>query len=119
MKVESYRKLVAWQKGMELVTEIYKATQVFPRTEIYGLTSQMRRAAVSIPSNVAEGQGRATKGEFHHFLGNARGSLFELQTQIYAAESLTFMATDVRDTLIAKTDELGRILNGLMKSLQR
>ena len=119
MKVDSYRKLVAWQKGMELVTEVYKASQSFPQTEIYGLTSQMRRAAISVPSNIAEGQGRATKGEFFHFLGNARGSLFELQTQIYAAESLRFVSKELCHELIERSDEVGKIINGLMKSLQR
>jgi four helix bundle protein len=68
-----YQDLVAWKKAMELVTKVYQATQQFPKDEMYGLTSQLRRAAVSIPSNIAEGQGRLTKGEFVQFLGNARG----------------------------------------------
>jgi four helix bundle protein len=80
--VQSYRDLVAWQKSMDLVVEIYHWTQSFPRTETYGLTSQLRRAAVSIPSNIAEGHDRLSTGEFRQFLGHARGSLVEVETQI-------------------------------------
>ena len=81
--VQSYRDLVAWNKAMELVTEIYRVTKKFPKEELFGLMSQLRRAAVSIPSNIAEGKGRLSKGEFRQFLGNARGSLAEVETQIY------------------------------------
>ncbi len=70
--VQSHKELVAWNKAMDLVTEIYRTTQVFPKEELFGLTSQLRRAAVSIPSNIAEGKGRLSKGEFRQFLGNAR-----------------------------------------------
>ena len=80
--VQSYRDLVAWNKAMELVTEIYRVTKQFPKEELFGLMSQLRRAAVSIPSNIAEGKGRLSKGEFRQFLGNARGSLAEVETQI-------------------------------------
>jgi four helix bundle protein len=82
----SYRDLVVWQKSMQLVTDIYRITKAFPKEEIYGLTSQIRRAAVSIPSNIAEGQGRRTSSEFHQFLGHARGSIMELETQILIAQ---------------------------------
>jgi four helix bundle protein len=99
-RVNSYKELVVWQKIVGLVTEIYSATSKFPREEIYGLTSQLRRSAVSVPSNIAEGQGRATRGEFVQFLGNARGSLCELQTQSLAQE----------ESLVARADEVGRIL---------
>ena len=78
--VMSYRDLVAWNKAMELVTEIYRMTHNFPKEELFGLMSQLRRAAVSIPSNIAEGKGRLSKGEFRQFLGNARGSLAEVET---------------------------------------
>ena len=78
--VRSYRDLVAWQKAMALVTNVYRYTEPFPKAEIYGLASQLRRAAVSIPSNIAEGQGRASTGEFKQFLGHARGSLLEVET---------------------------------------
>jgi|SRR5271157_444356 len=86
--LRSYRELIAWQKSVDLVTEIYSVTKGFPRDEIYGLTSQLRRSAVSVPTNIAEGQGRATKGEFIQFLCYARGSLFELETQIVIAEKI-------------------------------
>ena len=78
MAVQSYRQLIAWQKAMDLVTLIYNVTQDWPKTEIYGLTNQIRRAAVSIPSNIAEGQGRAAMKEFAHHLSIARGSLLEV-----------------------------------------
>jgi four helix bundle protein len=88
MAVRSYRELIAWQKAMDFVTEVYRATRTFPKEEIYGMTSQLRRAAVSIPSNIAEGQGRQTTGEFRQFLGHARGSLLETETQIVLSERL-------------------------------
>jgi four helix bundle protein len=88
--VQSYRDLIAWQKAIELVTEIYRATQGFPDRERFGLTSQLRRAAVSVPSNVAEGQGRRSTGEFKQFLGHARGSLLEVETQIFIANNLGY-----------------------------
>ena len=77
----SYRELIAWQKSMKFVTEVYLATQQFPNSELYGLTSQLRRAAVSVPSNIAEGQARCSQKEFHHFLSQAHGSLAEIETQ--------------------------------------
>jgi four helix bundle protein len=77
----SYRDLIAWQKSMDLVESTYRLTRTFPREEVYGLVSQMRCAAVSVPSNIAEGQGRMSCGEFRQFLGHARGSLLELETQ--------------------------------------
>jgi four helix bundle protein len=85
-----YMDLIGWQKAMDLVTEIYRLTKTLPKDEIFGLTSQLRRAAVSIPSNIAEGQGRISKGEFRVFLGNARGSLSELETQIMIAKNLEY-----------------------------
>ena len=89
--VQSYRDLVAWNKAMELVTEIYRVTNNFPKEELFGLMSQLRRAAVSIPSNIAEGKGRLSKGEFRQFLGNARGSLAEVETQILIAQNLSYL----------------------------
>ena len=84
----SYRDLLVWQKAKALAVRIYRQTENFPKTETYGLRSQLRRAAVSIPSNVAEGQGRLTRGEFRQFLGHARGSLLELETQMAIAFDL-------------------------------
>jgi four helix bundle protein len=96
MQVKSYQQLIAWQKAIALVTHIYSVTAGFPRDEIYGLTSQLRRAAVSVPSNIAEGQGRATKGEFVQFLCHARGSLYEVETQIVIATNLGYISSEHR-----------------------
>jgi four helix bundle protein len=116
--VRSYEDLVVWQKAMELVAEVYRATSQFPREEVYGLTSQLRRSAVSIPSNIAEGQGRATKGEFVQFLAHARGSLYELKTQVLIAGKLGYLSPDNESRLGSQSDEVGRILNGLLSSLR-
>ena len=86
-----YMHLLGWQKAMDLVTEIYRLTKKFPKEEIFGLTGQLRRAAVSIPSNIAEGQGRSSKGEFRIFLGNSLGSLSEIETQIMIAKNLGYI----------------------------
>lgn len=112
----SYRELIAWQKGVEFVVALYRATATFPKEEIYGLTSQLRRAAVSVPSNIAEGQGRLTEGEFKHFLGQARGSLWELQTQLEIAYRLQFLSRAQYEVIHKMADELGKILNGLIGS---
>jgi four helix bundle protein len=116
--VRSYRELIAWQKAIDLVTDIYECTRSFPESERFGLTSQLRRAAVSVPSNIAEGQGRATTGEFSQFLGHARGSLLEIETQIFIARNLEFFAPAQSNLLLGKCAEVGRILNGLMGSLK-
>jgi len=116
---QSYRNLIAWQKAMRLVTEIYEATRTFPRDELYGLTSQLRRAAVSVPSNIAEGQARFSRREFHHFLSIARGSLVEIETQIQIAENLCYLRAAARSRLLAEAAELGRVLNGLIASVKQ
>jgi four helix bundle protein len=116
-KFRSYEDLVVWQKSVELVSEIYKATSTFPREEMFGLTSQLRRSAVSVPSNIAEGQGRATKGEFIQFLATARGSLFELKTQVHIAGALGFLTTERTEELTLRADRIGQLLNGLLRSL--
>ena len=90
--IRSYRELLVWQKAKSLAVHIYSATESFPRTETYGLTSQARRAAVSVISNIAEGQGRLTSGEFLHFLGLARGSLMELEAQFAIALDLKYLS---------------------------
>jgi len=104
---------------MALVKDVYLCTQDFPKAELYGLTSQLRRAAVSIPSNIAEGQGRSPKGEFKQFLGHARGSLLELETQILIAQQLGYLPTERIQILLDGAAETGRILNGLLASLDR
>ena len=112
-----YQDLIAWQKAKTLATAIYSATESFPKTEIYGLTSQLRRAAVSVASNIAEGQGRLTKGEFCHFLGQARGSLLELETQLSIAVDLRFLSGDEFGKLQKNSVEVRKLLNGLIESL--
>src|SRR5271167_4380845 len=112
-KISSYKDLVVWKKSMALVTEVYAATARFPREEFYGLTSQLRRAAVSVPSNIAEGQGRATRGEFVQFLCHARGSLYEVETQIVVGTNLGYITGEQQQGLALRVSELGRILNGL------
>ena len=118
MHSNRYQDLVAWQKAIEFVKRIYVITSDFPQEEMVGLKTQMRRSAVSIPSNIAEGQGRATAGEFHQFLGHARGSLYELETQIVIAGELRYFSAEQGGTLLREAGELGRILNGLMSSVK-
>ncbi len=113
----SYEDLIVWQKAMALVTAVYTATEGFPAKEMYGLTQQMRRAAVSIASNIAEGQGRLTPGEFRHALGMARGSLMELETQVQVARNLGFLEERSLDQLLDATAEVGRLLNGLINAV--
>jgi len=117
--MNSYKELKVWQKAMELVTVVYRATGEFPKEEQYGLTSQMRRSAVSVPSNIAEGWGRGNTGEYIRFLGIARGSLMELETQIIISEKLSFLQTNAQETLLTQLREVGRMLNGLITSLKK
>jgi four helix bundle protein len=112
----SYRDLIVWQRAKALAGEIYRATENFPKHEIYGLTSQLRRAAVSVASNIAEGQGHRTKGEFQHFLGQSRGSLLELETQPAIALDLSYLSSDEIAGLERKTVEVRRLLSGLIDS---
>jgi four helix bundle protein len=102
---------------MDLVTEVYKVTDSFPRREVYSLTDQIRRAAVSVPSNIAEGQAHYNKREFLHFLRHSSGSLAELETQLLIAQRVSYASTDDLQGLLERVSELGRILNGLIKSL--
>lgn len=113
----SYKDLVAWQKSMDLVTATYRATAEFPKDELFGLTSQLRRAAVSIPSNIAEGQGRLSEKEFRYFLGQARGSLMEVETQLQIAENLGYLQKEQTAIVLQSCAEVGRILNGLLASV--
>jgi four helix bundle protein len=113
-----YQDLIAWQKAKTFASEIYRATELFPKSEIYGLTSQLRRAAVSVASNIAEGQGRLTKGEFCHFLGQARGSLLEVETQLSISLDLHLLSEDEFDDLCQRSSEVRRLLNGLIESMR-
>jgi len=116
---DSHRDLIAWQKAMALVTDIYRVTESFPDREIYGLTNQVRRAAVSVPSNIAEGKGRLSKKEFVQFLAKARGSLLEAQTQLEIAYNLGFLQKKDFEQLDAKAAEAGRVINGLIAKIRR
>jgi four helix bundle protein len=117
--VSSYRDLVVWQRAMALVSAVYKLTSSFPESERFGLTSQIRRAAVSIPSNIAEGQGRLATKEFRQFLGIARGSLKELETQLLISIDLTYAEAAEVAACLGLADEVGRMLNALIKALER
>jgi four helix bundle protein len=118
MPANRYQDLRAWQRAIELVERVYGTTSRFPQEEMFGLRSQMRRCAVSVPSNIAEGQGRATRGEFQQFLGHARGSLYELETQVVIAAKLGYVDQADGDRLLAESRELGRMLNALIASLK-
>ncbi len=113
----SYRDLVAWQKSIRWVAEIYRVTKKFPQDERFGLTSQLRRAAVSVPSNIAEGQARLSAADFRRFLGQARGSLVEVETQLAIAKELGYLDQSTAGALNQQTSEVARILNGLLTSI--
>ncbi|MFN2491272.1 MAG: four helix bundle protein [Pyrinomonadaceae bacterium] len=115
--IRSHRDLIVWQKAMDLVVTVYRATETFPKAETYGLTSQIRRAATSIPANIAEGQGRRLPKEFLYFLANSRGSLWELDTHLESSTRLGFLNAGTHLELQSQLDEVGRILNGLMRSV--
>jgi four helix bundle protein len=119
MAGKNYADLIVWQKAMDFVEAVYRATSAFPKEEIYRLTSQMRRAAVSIPSNIAEGQGRKSPREFHRFLSVAHGSVREIETQVLIAERLPYLDSATKSQLMERAAEIGRLLNGLMNSLSR
>jgi four helix bundle protein len=113
----SYRDLLAWQKAIDLVEEIYSCTRTFPKEEHFGLTNQLRRAAVSVPSNIAEGKGRFTDKDFNLFLHHARGSLFEIETQLTIAKRLGYLSETAAKKIMDQAGELARILNGLIRSI--
>lgn len=112
-----YRDLIAWQKAMVLVRSVYEVTKSWPQQEQFGLTHQVRRAAVSIPSNIAEGKGRTGIPEYSHHQSLAHGSLCELETQLLIAQDLGYVAKGQIDPVMNQTAEVGRILRGLIKSL--
>ena len=110
----SFRELIVWQRGIELATAIYLLTRDFPRQETYGLTGQLRRSAVSVPSNIAEGQGRLTTGEFRHFLGVARGSNCELQTQLEIARALKLVDAERIEHAEGLSNEIGKMISSIL-----
>jgi four helix bundle protein len=117
MTVRHFRDLIVWKKAMDLAVQVYRSTESFPRHEVYGLTSQTRRAAVSVSCNIAEGQGRSTTKDFLHFLAVAKGSLQELETQIILAVRLSYLDEGTEKQLLAAAAEVARLLNGLVNSL--
>ena len=114
----SYRELKAWQKAIELVVDVYSFTRAFPRDEVYGLANQLRRAAVSIASNIAEGKGRCTDNEFLLFLHHARGSVFEVETQLTIAGRLGYATEAEVQRMGGSAGEIARMLNGLIKTIR-
>jgi four helix bundle protein len=115
---QSYRELIAWQKAMSFVMDVYKITKTFPREEVFGLASQTRRAAVAIPTNIAEGQARFTANDFFYFLGRARGALVEVETQLMIAQNLGYIAPEEGQKSLDKASELGKVLNGLIGAIR-
>jgi four helix bundle protein len=115
---QHFKDLIAWQKAVEMVTEVYKLTDNFPKREVYSLTDQIRRAAVSVPSNIAEGQGHHNNREFLHFLRHSSGSLAELETRLCIAEKLGYAEAASIAQLLERVHEVGRILNGLIGSIR-
>lgn len=117
MTVTDFRQLETWQRAMDLAHAVHVATRSYPREELYGLTSQTRRSAVSVPSNIAEGQGRGSRREFARFLAVSRGSLSELQTQILLAERFEYLDASASNKLLEQSHTVGRLLNGLIRSV--
>lgn len=113
-----YRDLRVWQHSVQLTIDIYRVIEKFPKSEKYQLISQMCRAAVSIPSNIAEGKGRHTPKEFIQFLHNARGSLYELETQLLISHKLNYLTAEEWNQLMASCESIGRSLNGLIHTIQ-
>ena len=117
MDARNYRDLVVWQRAMDFVELVYRVTASFPKEEIYGLTGQLRRAAVSIPSNIAEGQGRHSDREFQRFLRISHGSLREAETHILVATRLGYMNDESQSRLLEGSAEVRRLTNGLLRTL--
>ena len=116
---QHFKDLIVWQKAMDLVTQVYRLTDGFPKREVYSLTDQIRRAAVSVPSNVAEGQAHFSRAEFCHFLRHASGSLAELETQLLIAERLEYTGHDQIQAVLMQVVEVGKLLNCLINSLKK
>ena len=119
MKVNSYRDLQVWQRATDLVVECYRLTQLFPKNEMYGLSSQIQRAAVSVPANIAEGHGRQHRGDYLHHLSIANGSLMEVETHLFIAQRLDYFPASEIEPALALTAEVSRMLSGLMKALRK
>jgi len=117
MEGSSFRDLRVWQQAIELALSVYRGSEMFPKHEVYGLSQQMRRAAVSVASNIAEGKGHRSDKEFRHFLFHARGSLMELETQVLVAGKLQYLSAEQSARLQGTATQVGRSLSGLINSL--
>ncbi len=117
--INSYQDLEVWKKAMELVTDIYKVSQTFPKEELYGLTNQLRKASVSVPANIAEGWGRGTTKGYIQFLRIARGSLLEVETLMTISHNLGYVnAQDLQEQILQKIIEISKMMNALINSLK-
>jgi four helix bundle protein len=116
--VQSFRDLLVWQRSIQLAVTVYRLTQGFPREETYGLSSQVRRASVSVSSNIAEGHGRLSTGEYRQFLGIARGSNFALQTQLEIARALGFGDSRLLDEAEGLSFEVGKMISGILNTIK-
>ncbi len=116
--VRTFKDLIVWQEALGLVVDVYKVTEKFPKSEMYGLTSQIRRSAVSVPSNIAEGNQRNSIPQYLQFVSIARGSLGEVETQIILSYKLDYVDKNTQDDLLLKVEKIGRLIGGLMKSLK-
>ena len=117
-KMKSYRDLIVWQKSMRLVTRIYLITKELPKNEVYGLTSQIRRSSISLPSNIAEGYGRNSTNDYIRFLQIACGSLYEVQTQLEICRNLEYLSKDIFNEIYEQSREIERMLNSLIGKLK-
>lgn len=117
--MNSYKELNVWQKSIDLVKQVYALTKTFPKEERYALTDQINRAVVSIPSNIAEGNGRNSTKDYIHFLNISRGSLYEVNTQMYIANQLGYITDNVYSDLSDEIDVIGRMLNKLVKAIDQ
>ncbi|BCG48619.1 hypothetical protein GEOBRER4_n3514 [Citrifermentans bremense] len=118
MEIHSYRDLKVWQLGVDLAAEVYDVTRLFPKSEIFGLSSQLQRAAVSVPSNIAEGHARGSTKDFIHFLNISLGSVAEVETQLLIGQRIEYVGSDTVDQLLHKYVELGKMLRALQRSLE-
>lgn len=117
--MQNYKELEVWRRSMNLACQTYSAVQHIPRTELYGLISQIQRAASSVPANIAEGWGRGTTREYMQFLRIARGSLMELETHLILANQLEYLPSNCLNPLLEEIEQIGRMLNALIRSLKR
>ena len=117
--LHDHKELIAWQKAIELVEEVYKMTQTFPKEEMFGIISQMRRCSISIPSNIAEGHSRNSSGEFKQFLGIAKGSSAELETQLIIAQKLGYITNAKLGEVNSLLVDVRKLISGLLRSLNK